>query len=106
MPPLLPNLWFQCPLCPHTFSQRTNLTTHIRIHDNSCPHCFPCPYCKHHTDHHNNLESHIISKHQVVRTQEEQLPWESGILPAFRWDAPWSLPSFNNDMLVILTPVR
>src|SRR6266850_6561468 len=59
---------FLCPLCPCTFSRRTNLTTHIRTHDNSRPRCFPCPYCKHHTDRRNDLKSHIVLHHQVVHT--------------------------------------
>src|SRR6267142_2247001 len=105
MPPLYPDLCFQCPLCPHTFSRRTNLSTHIRTHDKSRPHRFPCLYCKHHTDHHNDLELHIVLCHQVTCTQEEHLPWESTILPVFGWDAPWSLPSFDNDAFTVLTSV-
>ena len=46
---------FLCPLCPHTFSRRTNLTTHICTHNNSRPHRFPCPYCEHRMDRHNDL---------------------------------------------------
>src|SRR6266850_950745 len=86
-----------CPHCPRTFSRRTNLTTHIRTHDNSRPRRFSCPYCEHRTDRRNDLESHIVSRHQVVRTPEQRLPWESGILPAFGWDAPRTLPSFNDE---------
>src|SRR6267142_986561 len=104
MPPLLPDLRFQCPLCPHTFSRKTNLTTHVRTHDKSQPCRFLCLYCEHRTDRCNDLESHIISRHQVVRTQEERLPWESAVLPAYEWDAPWSLPSFDDDAVTILTP--
>src|SRR6267142_1007369 len=104
MPPFLPDLHYQCPLCPHTFSRKTNLTTHVRTHDKSRPRCFPCPYCKHRTDRHNDLESHIISCHQVVHTQEERLPWESMILPTYGWDMPWSLPTFDNDAFTVLTP--
>src|SRR6267142_86134 len=103
MPPLLPDLRYQCPLCPRTFSRKTNLTTHVRTHDKSRPRCFLCPYCKHRTDRRNDLDSHIISRHQVVRTQEECLPWESTVLPAYEWDAPWSLLSFDDDTVVVLT---
>jgi len=88
---------FLCPLCPRTFSRRTNLTTHIRTHDNSRPRRFPCPYCEHRTDRRNDLESHIVSRHQIVRTPEQRLPWESGILPAFGWDTPHMLPSFDTE---------
>jgi len=88
---------FLCPLCPRTFSRRTNLTTHIRTHDNSRPRRFSCPYCKHRTDRRNDLESHIISRHQVVCNQEERFGWESGVLPAFGWDTPRMLPSFDNE---------
>src|SRR6267142_6651942 len=105
MPLLYPDLRFQCPLCPCTFSRQTNLSTHVRTHDKSHPRRFPCPYCKHRTDRHNDLESHIISCHQVTRTQEECLPWESAVLPAYGWDAPWSLPTFDNDVFTVLTPV-
>ena len=104
MPPLYPDLHFQCPLCPRTFSRRTNLSTHVRTHDKSHPCRFPCPYCEHRTDRRNDLESHIVSCHQVTRTQEERLPWESTILPAFGWDAPWSLPTFDNDAFTVITP--
>src|SRR6267142_1265441 len=104
MPPLLPDLRYQCPLCPCTFSRKTNLTTHVHTHDSSHPCRFPCPYCEHRTDRRNDLDSHIISRHQVIRTQEERLPWESAILPTFGWDAPWSLPSFNDDTFTVLTP--
>src|SRR6266850_1906816 len=92
---------FLCPLCPHTFSRCTNLTTHIQTHDNSRPRRFPCPYCEHRTDRRNNLESHIVLCHQVVHTQEQHLPWESGILPAFGWDTPRTLPSFNTEAFFI-----
>src|SRR6266850_5117538 len=104
MPPLLPDLCYQCPLCPCTFSRKTNLSTHVRTHDKSRPRCFPCPYCEHRTDRHNDLESHIISCHQVVRTQEGRLPWESAVLPAYGWDAPWSLLMFDDDAFTVLTP--
>src|SRR6266850_5916309 len=104
MPPLLPDLRYQCPLCPHTFSCKTNLTTHVCTHDKSRPCRFPCPYCEHRTDRRNDLDSHIISRHQVVHTQEERLPWESSILPAYGWDAPWSLSSFDDDAITVLTP--
>src|SRR6266850_3227900 len=104
MPPLLPDLRFQCPLCPHTFSRHTNLTTHICTHDNSHLRQHSCPYCEHHTDRCNDLELHIVSKHQVVRTEEERLPWEGGILLAHGWDAPWSLLSFDDDAFTPLTP--
>src|SRR6266850_3822752 len=103
MPPLLLDLHYQCPLCPCTFSRKTNLSTHICTHDKSCPRRFPCPYCEHCTDRCNDLESHIISCHQVVCTQEERLPWESAVLPAYEWDAPWSLPSFDDDAFTVLT---
>src|SRR6267142_1070576 len=93
----------KCPLCPHTFSRKTNLTTHVRTHDKSRPRHFLCPYCGHRTDRRNDLDSHIISRHQVVCTQEERLPWESAVLPAYGWDAPWSLPSFDNDAFTVLT---
>src|SRR6266850_1741942 len=105
MPPLYPDLRFQCPLCPRTFSRWANLSTHVRTHDKSRPHRFPCPYCKHRTDRHNDLESHIISCHQVTRTQEDRLPWESAVLPAFGWDTLWSLPSFDDDAFTVLTLV-
>src|SRR6267142_2946189 len=88
---------FLCPLCPCTFSRRTNLTTHIHTHDSSHPRRFSCPYCEHRTDRRNDLESHIVSRHQVVRTAEQRLPWESGILPAFKWDTPRTLPSFDTE---------
>src|SRR6267142_1224389 len=88
---------FLCPLCPRTFSRHTNLTTHIQTHDNSRLRRFPCPYCEHRTDRHNDLELHIVLHHQVVCTQEQRLPWESGILPAFGWDTPHTLSSFNNE---------
>src|SRR6267142_3835937 len=78
--------------------------THVHTHDKSRPRRFPCPYCKHHTNQRNDLESHIILHHQVVRTQKECLPWESTVLPAYGWDAPWSLPTFNDDAFTILTP--
>src|SRR6266850_207726 len=104
MPPLYPDLRFQCPLCPRTFSHKTNLTTHVRTHDKSRPRRFPCPYCEHRTDRRNDLESHIISLHQVVRTQEDCLPWESAILPAHGWDAPWTLPSFDDDAFTVPIP--
>src|SRR6267142_5607408 len=103
MPPLYPDLRFQCPLCPRTFSRRTNLSTHVRTHDKSRPRRFPCPYCKHCTNRRNDLDSHIISCHQVIRTQEERLPWESAVLPAFGWDVPWSLPTFDDDAFTVLT---
>src|SRR6267142_1164736 len=88
---------FFCPLCPQTFSRRTNLTTHICTHDNSRPCRFPCPHCEHHTDRCNDLELHIISRHQVVRSQEEHFSWEGGVLPAFGWDTPRMLPSFDDE---------
>src|SRR6267142_6663951 len=97
MPPLYPDLRFQCLLCPRTFSRQANLSTHVRTHDKSRPHRFPCPYCEHRTDRHNDLESHIVSRHQVICTQEQCLPWESGILPAFGWDTPHTLPSFDTE---------
>src|SRR6266850_2408507 len=86
---------FLCPLCPRSFSRRTNLMTHIRTHDNSHPRRFPCPYCEHRTDRHNDLDAHIIARHQVVHTPEEQLPWEAATFPAFGWDTPHTLPSFD-----------
>src|SRR6266850_1534105 len=104
MLPLLPDLRYQCPLCPRTFSWKTNLMTHVCTHDKSRPRRFPCPYCEHCTDHCNDLESHIILCHQVVHTQEERLPWESAVLPAYGWDAPWSLPTFDDDAFTVLTP--
>src|SRR6266850_3678306 len=104
MLPLLPDLRYQCPLCPRTFSRKTNLTTHVRTHDKSRPRCFSCSYCEHRTDRRTDLDSHIISRHQVVRTQEERLPWENAVLPAHGWDAPWSLPTFDDDAFTTFTP--
>src|SRR6266850_764225 len=86
---------FLCPLCPCTFSRWTNLTTHIRTHNNSRPRRFPCPYCKHRTDRCNDLESHIILHHQVIHNQEECFGWEGGVLPTFGWDTPHTIPSFD-----------
>src|SRR6266850_6126145 len=73
------------------------------MHNKSRPCHFPCPYCEHRTDRRNDLESHIISLHQVTHAQEERLPWESAVLPAYGWDAPWSLPSFDDDAFTVLT---
>src|SRR6266850_7921585 len=89
---------FLCPLCPWSFSRRTNLMTHIHTHDNSHPCRFPCPYCEHRTDQCNDLNTHIIAQHQVVCTPEECLPWESATFPAFGWDMPHMLPSFDESL--------
>src|SRR6266850_7633636 len=106
MPPLYPDLRFQCLLCPRTFSCKTNLTTHICTYDNSCPCRFPCPYCEHRTDRRNDLESHIISRHQVVHDQEEHFGWEGGVLPTFGWDTPCMLPSFDTETSFASDPVK
>eukprot|EP00049_Salpingoeca_infusionum_P027637 m.33518 g.33518 ORF g.33518 m.33518 type:complete len:284 (-) comp9635_c0_seq2:247-1098(-) len=53
---------YACPECDRTFAQRSNLTTHAKVHDSTRP--YACPVgCGKHFKHSNSLRKHVKLSH-------------------------------------------
>ena len=54
---------FECGECGKLFSQKGNLTRHIRIHTGAKP--YSCGYCGHRADQHYDIIKHITCQAKV-----------------------------------------